>query len=146
MKVQSRNNEQLVRVCAHTLEFIHKCTNFSKQISCLVLSLRDYARGITVARPTACKAAASRCYSVMFYYVRVSKFLNPIWATGCFTSAHQLTGFNRLLRHDKSRVSTGLLCRGDVRWFVVIPEIRSDSDPSQSGTYKIHFPVFSCVC
>lgn len=67
MKVQSRNNEQLVRVCAHTLEFIHKCTNFSKQISCLVLSLRDYARGITVARPTACKAVASRCYSVMFY-------------------------------------------------------------------------------
>lgn len=68
------------------------------------------------------------------------KFLNPIWATGCFTSAHQLTGFNRLLRHDKSWISTGLVCPGAVRWSVVIPEIRSDSDPSQAVTHKNTFP------
>lgn len=54
-------------------EFVHvllvhrELHEFSKQISCPLLSLQDYSWGIAVACQTACKAAASRCYSVMFY-------------------------------------------------------------------------------
>ncbi len=62
----------------------------------------------------------------------VLKFLNPIWATGCFTTLRQLAGFNCPLRHDKSRIFTGLISPRDVGWFVMILEFISGMDSLQS--------------